>query len=805
MIRYRLDDLGWYQFEWLLQALLKDHLGIGVESWGGSGDHGRDAWCLGALHFPEKDRMTEGPFLFQVKFVENANAAGAKPIPRLMAAVRAETSRISRRIWGQLGEPGCTHYILLTNCPLSPEDREKVSVELRNVLPNAVTHCLGGSDVCDLLDLSPALRRSFPQLLSLRDLDALLADVVNRDIMERSSAAISYARDIATVFVPTDPYVQAYEVLKKHHFVVLEGPPEMGKSAIGWMIALSQIASGWEATVCDTPDDFFRALRSDASQIFIADDAFGRTEYDPSRGAQWEAQLHRVFPRLGNTHWLIWTSRKHILERARKHMDLQGVAQCFPEPGEVLVDASRLTIQDKALILYRHSKHTLVDRDLRTFIQKHASEIVYHDAFTPERIRRFVCEAVPQLAVDPSDQSAPTALSARIAQEIQNPTDRMRKSFHALPLPHKWMLLSLLECGHYPTAEDVLSTYEAQYGDAQNKSSEILDELTEAFVTMKGTTQRYVGWIHPSYRDLVIEQLRDGGSLKSEFLNRMNMAGIKLALSDVDDSTGRARFQLISSADDWETLQRRALEVARRSGVAHCADLLTVLVAAIDSSLGQERSELLTILKFSCRVVREKWDSGQVELSATAIGAYATASERTSPMEPMPALDATWKAAVESLAQQIADEDFDFLLEYSALDEFLFLVDEIRKSEPRFIRRQRFPESLEGTFETLLSRIDRELDSDRSYSNEKDGYDSEADASLALAASLGRLAEAAPNIDAAAKQRITSLTLNANRCRNKYQELEAEEAEPDGDFDMGEARHSPSSQLFDIKSFFVDL
>jgi len=42
MIRYRLDDLGWYQFEWLVQAVLKDHLGIGIESWGGHGDHGRD-------------------------------------------------------------------------------------------------------------------------------------------------------------------------------------------------------------------------------------------------------------------------------------------------------------------------------------------------------------------------------------------------------------------------------------------------------------------------------------------------------------------------------------------------------------------------------------------------------------------------------------------------------------------------------------------------------------------------------------------------------------------------------------------
>jgi putative transposase len=34
LTRELMDDLGWYQFEWLVQALLKDQLGIGVESWG---------------------------------------------------------------------------------------------------------------------------------------------------------------------------------------------------------------------------------------------------------------------------------------------------------------------------------------------------------------------------------------------------------------------------------------------------------------------------------------------------------------------------------------------------------------------------------------------------------------------------------------------------------------------------------------------------------------------------------------------------------------------------------------------------
>ena len=36
MIQYRLDDLGWFQFEWLCQALLKAMYGAPLEAWGGA-------------------------------------------------------------------------------------------------------------------------------------------------------------------------------------------------------------------------------------------------------------------------------------------------------------------------------------------------------------------------------------------------------------------------------------------------------------------------------------------------------------------------------------------------------------------------------------------------------------------------------------------------------------------------------------------------------------------------------------------------------------------------------------------------
>ena len=286
----------------------------------------------------------------------------------------------------------------------------------------------------------------------------------------------------------------------------------------------------------------------------------------------------------------------------------------------------------------------------------------------------------------------------------------------------------------------------------------------------------------------------------------MNVAGIKLALSDTGGSAGRLRFPLIRSTKDWDILQERTLESLRGSGVEHCTELLTVLVAALDGSLNQERSTLLTILKAACHIVREKWDSNQTVLNASALRGYAAASERTSPMQPMPCLEATWQATLQSLRRQVEDVNSDFLFEYSALDEFLSIAEEITKSEPRFLRHVAFPEGLDEDFQGLLARVDQELASDRSYSSdEKDGYDSEADASFGLAKSLKNLEKLVPGIETAAAPRIASLTSNANSCRERYHEIDAAESERNDYLAMHEEHRVRSSEPFDLNAVFTDL
>src|SRR5438105_161871 len=118
MLRYRLDDLGWFHFEKLVQSVLKADLGLAIESWGGHSDFGRDAYTRTKLRFPDRSKPSMGPFIFQAKFVQGANAAGADWRPLLLKAITSERNYIQRRRKRYSWEDP-KHYVLLTNCPLT--------------------------------------------------------------------------------------------------------------------------------------------------------------------------------------------------------------------------------------------------------------------------------------------------------------------------------------------------------------------------------------------------------------------------------------------------------------------------------------------------------------------------------------------------------------------------------------------------------------------------------------------------------------------------------------------------------------
>jgi hypothetical protein len=551
MIAYRLDDLGWFEFEQLVQTLTKARLGLGVEAWGGRGDWGRDAYFEGTLHYPGSDE-TNGAFVFQSKYVENANAAGAKPESLLMTTVQKESAKIRRNLtsgkWDR--EPSC--YALLTNAPCSAKHREAIRSVLREVLPEAQIAIHDGGDICQWLKLSPEIVRSFPQLLSLRDLQELLRDAVHSDVIVRSQSAIALAQAHAKVFVPTKAYDLARDKLAGYGFVVLEGPPEMGKTTIGRIIALSQIVCGWEAIECRAPADVLKMHRPDKRQVFVADDFFGRTEYEPMRVSEWQAELAHILPLLGRSHWLILTCRAHLLEMAKSNLDIAGQNNRFPQLGEVVVNAGDLRPSEKARILYRHAKALGLGAAAKEIVKKHAAAIVNHLHFTPERIRRLVDELVPQLALE--EGLSEDSVKARLSEALTNPTKQMRVSFRKLPTCHRWLLFALLEVNQDRLilgagCSELQPRYDAVCPpEAHRPYKHVLNELTVAFIKKSpGLLAEEVDWIHPSCRDLAIDELAENAADRRRFLANCSETGLALATSLAGGAQGLRRLPLLQS------------------------------------------------------------------------------------------------------------------------------------------------------------------------------------------------------------------------------------------------------------------
>lgn len=487
MTTYNLDALGWYQFERLCQSLLHGQYGLAVESWGGSGDHGRDAYADGPLEFPEKGNSEPGPFIFQCKFVQGANAAGASPRAALLRAVRAERERIAaRREGGDWEEPRV--YALLTNVTLSTQLRGDVRAILEDALLRAQRIVVaGGLELDQWLDAFPRVRTAFPQLLGLRDLTSLLDGVVNRDVRARSTLGVEASADLARVFVPTRAYSRALNVLAAHNFVVLTGPPEMGKTAIARMILLARFTSGWDAIECRGPGDFFRLYDSDAPQAFLADDAFGSTEYRPELAMSWAADLPKILRATDYRHWLIWTSRPGPLNEGLAQLHLQDAATTFPSPGEVQVDASQLSQEEKALILYRHCKAALLEVGTADLVKAAAESIVDDPNFTPLRIQRLVNDQLPTI-VDSDRRGRPRLLQAAITAGLHEVTQPMRTSFRALGEEHKQLLIAMLDAGASEVDMRALtSAYQRRFGGiAPRAAQDVASMIDQHFVHLSG-------------------------------------------------------------------------------------------------------------------------------------------------------------------------------------------------------------------------------------------------------------------------------------------------------------------------------
>jgi hypothetical protein len=656
---YLFDELGWLQFERLCVELLQLASGESSEEWHSVASGSALVLPEGAS-VPGDGRSLAGPTVVLIAWIRPPRDFEA--LLRLQRAVQQaldEWPRIRAR-----------SLLVLTNA-------STVGISL----PEMEVVTLGPRELSTLVAQSWALRLRLPSVLGI----GAAEDLVVQEDADRSTADLESAFDLARVFVPTRAHAAAVGVLEQHHFAVLTGPPEMGKTAIARMIGLAALTAGWEVHECIRPDELWARFRRESRQVFVADDAFGSTEYRPEAAERWALELDRVLRAMDERHWLIWTSRPAPLKAGLRRIHREHGVERFPQPAEVQVDAAELDVAEKALILFRHAKAAALPEQAVELVQAEGWPIVSHPHFTPERIRRFVDGRLLELT---EQVGSARDIDAMVAAEIREPTEAMASSFRALPDEHRALLLALLDTPPGPVPERELVAAYRRHADTglTRQPGEIVDRLTDHFLRVVDRTA--VTWVHPSWRDLVIEELIQDRSARQRLLRESSIEGILLAVSTAGGASGERLLPLMREDEDWDVLADRLAMLIRDLDEPDLTRLFVSLAEARAAMPSDGRRELDALASYTLELVARRWNR---ERAVIAVGVLASwfefAEELPEPLTP-PELAPTW---IELLPTDRID--LNSQSDLARLDDWTALTELLIEHAPDALTAFGFPEN----------------------------------------------------------------------------------------------------------------
>ena len=497
------------------------------------------------------------------------------------------------------------------------------------------TTVVGASELTALVRESPRLRLNVPSVLGICRLDEL----IEPEARQRSSADFQAAAELARVFVPTEAYAKTLAALERYHFAFLTGPPEMGKTAAARMIGLAKLTAGWEMHECIRPADLWQHYDRGRRQVFVADDAFGSTEYRPEAAERWALELDRILRAMDESHWLLWTSRPAPLKAALRRIHREHGVERFPAPAEVQVGAASLEVVEKALILYRHARAARLPSAAVALVKAHGWRIVGHRHFTPERIRRLVAS---RLQLEGNGTLEPAEIDDMVDAQIREPTEAMAASFEALAPEHRAVLVAMLDTPPGPVPErELASAVRRHLHTLQARApTELLDRLTDHFLRVVEPTS--VTWVHPSWRDLVIGMLATDADARRTFLSDCSLEGILLALSTGGGIRGERSFPLLVDDPDWDLLGDRVAGFLPGLDEPAIVRLLSALSEGRSVASEREAAELEAVTGYVLEQLARRWTAAHEVIPVGMLGVWFQLASQISQRVAAPDLAATW-------------------------------------------------------------------------------------------------------------------------------------------------------------------
>lgn len=498
---------------------MREILGPGLEAFGGTKDKGRDCIFKGKAPYPSTADQWDGTWVIQVKF-SNSDQVGALNSEKIiLGAFNSELTAIRNR-----NMINFDNYLFVTNISLSSTGRDNLEKLFLDQHPKVNFRSIDGKDICDLLSSKQEIRQSFPQLLGLADLSRIL----NHDIYEKAEAFLGLAKQETAAFVRHSHYENALEILIKKHFIVLDGPPEVGKTTIAYAIALRYAANGFHIVdISGSSEAFFKGCESNQPTLFIADDAVGSITFESNLGEMWARDLGKMLIKLDSKHKLVWTTRRYILEDALSRTKINEVVASFPKENDILISVDQYSYMERAEMLYNHSKIRSLSDIARLAIKKAGMSIIKSNDFTPLRLKQFLDNVLP----DCEEKEMPVnEIAKQFIQYCENPNERWSKAYSNLSDNERILLISLIDCGGIAALEDLKNSFTDRCSEAglSSEFERCVQKLTNSFIkeVVYFAGNSTIQFQHPSLRDMVLRRIHSDSRSKLQYIKLASLSSL---------------------------------------------------------------------------------------------------------------------------------------------------------------------------------------------------------------------------------------------------------------------------------------
>lgn len=490
MARYDFTSLSSQDFEDLVRDLLQAEWKVALEAFKSGRDQGIDLRYSSA---------GSGKTIIQCKHY--VGSGFNKLLSHLATSERPKIERLRP-----------ARYVVATSVALSPGNKDDIVRTLHPFVIDA-DDVKGAGDIEGLLSKHPRVERANFKLWLTST--SVIERVLHNAEVCQTEFEIERIRRKLPLFVQSDAFPRAMELLDKSRVAVISGAPGIGKTTLAEMLLYTHLEQGYEPVAIQADiAEGKKFFRPDAKRIFFYDDFLGqsflgdRAEYF-GRNQDVAIVDFMEMVRTSSHSRFILTTREHLLQSAR--MLSERLARSTILDYRCILELRDYTYGHKARILYNHLYFSGLPQAYKDemLVDDFFLTIISHQHFNP-RLIEWLSTSLREREVPAHEYRE------YVTRLLQSPRDIWIHAFeNQLSHAARHILLSFYTLGEYTDIEDLEPAFLALHRHRAAKYNHTikpgdfrsaLQELDGAFLTYRSG---YASYLNPSIREFVASVISD--------------------------------------------------------------------------------------------------------------------------------------------------------------------------------------------------------------------------------------------------------------------------------------------------------